>query len=92
VRAYGQAAREVLKSAPRHEVSMKATIHLEIPLAVIGKVHPVIGQYGGVRREEEYKSDGTAVVMTVEVEATVAGGFKEALANATSGQITVQQH
>lgn len=90
MRAYGQAARGVLKSAPRSEVSMKTIIQLAIPLAVIGKVHPVIGQYGGVRMEEEYKNDGTAVMMTVEVEADVAGAFKEALANATSGQIIVR--
>ncbi|KAL4421472.1 hypothetical protein ABPG75_010763 [Micractinium tetrahymenae] len=85
-RAYGGAARDCLRSAPRVEVAPRSRLRLEVPYELLGAVYPLLDQHGASRESEEYDA-AAGVRLLVSLEAGRAAGLAEAVADATSGRV-----
>lgn len=57
-RAYGQAARECLRSASKMVRVPQSTLTMHVPFDQLGAVHAVLNQAGVVQREEAYDAGG----------------------------------
>ncbi|CAG9461498.1 unnamed protein product [Pedinophyceae sp. YPF-701] len=90
-RAYGGAAREVLRDARERGKAAyarpKKRIEVEVPYAMIGAVYQVLEQAGATRLGEEFDAETASVI--AEVVADAATQLEDALKNATSGQAGV---
>lgn len=60
-RAYGQAARECLRSAPKAVRVPQKLLTMDVPFDQLGAVHAVLNQAGVVEREEHYDAGGMVV-------------------------------
>ena len=89
VRAYGAAARECLRSAPRATVQPASTVTLSAPLADVGFLYECLAAAGGARAgEDEYGAGGEAVLLRATVPRDGVGGLVAALASKTAGRAT----
>jgi uncharacterized YigZ family protein len=62
VRAYGGAARQVLRAAPVRVLVPKTTLHVRVSSVYIGSVYEVVAKVEGSCGEEEYGADGSLTV------------------------------
>lgn len=69
IRAYGGAARQVLREAPVDLLVPKSTIRATVNASFIGAVYETAAKLGATRSGEEYGADGTLTVdLTCKVE------------------------
>jgi len=83
-RAYGGAAAECLRIAPRQEIHRLVGARIEAPFDAIGAVFPLIARFEATKLSEEYGAAG--VTLIVELDENAAEGFERALADATRGK------
>ncbi|KAK9814727.1 hypothetical protein WJX72_010590 [[Myrmecia] bisecta] len=90
VRAYGGAARECLREAPKCTVRPRVDLQLEAGFGNIGTVYALLDQHQAVRLCEEYTDHGT-VRLRVSIVQGRAAGLQAAMLDATSGQVAAPQ-
>jgi uncharacterized YigZ family protein len=89
VRAYGAAAREVLRAAPRVDITVRVTVTIKIPYDLVGAAYAVVAAQGVQRLEESYEG-GEGVVLTVAVEESRVSQLEAALRDGTSGKVGIE--
>jgi hypothetical protein len=62
IRAYGAAARQVLREAPVDVLIPKATFRVTVGPQQVGAVYDAVGKVGGSTSGEEYGADGSLTV------------------------------
>lgn len=87
MRAYGAAAREALRDAPRCTVQPQMDVHIEFSAGDIGAVYTTVDRAAAERLSETYSSDASTVVLSVRLPADDADSLISSLADVTSGQI-----
>lgn len=85
VRAYGDAARDVLAVLPRDRHIQKTTIGLEIPYTYFEQVQRLLGPHDAIILEQDF---GATVVLFVELPETNLPGLTTELSELTAGQIS----
>lgn len=86
IRAYGAAARNVLREAPRLECIPHSNIRVQVQASYIGAVYEIIGKVQGKCCDETYGNDGTLTAsLTCETAALIS--MKESLCDATKGSV-----
>ena len=58
VRAYGGAAAECLRTAPRLPLLAMRTVSVQCPFDAIGAVHAALAAFGAQKQAEDYAADG----------------------------------
>lgn len=87
VRAYGGAARDCLRSAPKQFVARRVRLRAEAPFQSLGAVYAAMQRHGAAPcGAEEYTESGLAAVTFV-VDAVAAAAAVEAVSDATSGRV-----
>jgi uncharacterized YigZ family protein len=86
VRAYGGAAAECLRTAPRAPLVAMATLRLACPFDLIGAVHQALAQFDAEKLDESFDSTGARI--TLRLPGDRADAFREHLRNATRDQAT----
>lgn len=86
IRAYGGAARLVLREAPILVTQPKATFHLSVDSTHVGSVYELLSKTGATPRGEEYHADGSFAV-TVTCEVASMEELQASLSDATKGTI-----
>lgn len=61
VRAYGGAAAECLRLAPRQPLIAYADVAIAYPFDVTGAVHAAVGQFGAEKLSEEFLAEGASL-------------------------------
>lgn len=89
VRAYGGAAAECLRTAPKVEVRPRVTLRLEAPFALTGAVYPVLDAAKVQRLKEEFSATG--MVIDLSIDAGELAAFKAALRDATRGKAVLTE-
>lgn len=87
VRAYGGAAAECLRTAPRVEIVARVLLDVRCGFDAAGTVRNVVAAHGGECRGEAFDENGA--VLSVELPETSRGGFEAAVRDATRGKATV---
>jgi putative IMPACT (imprinted ancient) family translation regulator len=95
IRAYGGAARLVLRDAPVQVLKLTTSTRLTVDAAYIGVVYDQISKVGGRQVENangggEYAADGT-VTLTVTHEASERERFHNGLRDATRGEVQIHE-
>ncbi|MDX2007820.1 MAG: YigZ family protein [Meiothermus sp.] len=85
VRAYGGAAAECLRQAPKREVVPIVRVRLEVPFELTNTVFHLLA--GHKREPEEYTPDGLVVIL--ELEEAKLEAFEAQLRDATRGKARV---
>jgi putative IMPACT (imprinted ancient) family translation regulator len=86
IRAYGGAARLVLREAPRKTLIPKTSFRLLVPSANAGIVYDAAAKLDGVTSDEEYTVDGDFIV-TVTCETQHETRFRTSVTDATRGSV-----
>lgn len=89
IRAYGAAARQVLKEAPHSAIVPRSTFRISGSVSLIGSIYDCIAKVGGTTSDETYGDDGNFAI-TVICSSDVAEELRVRLADATRGEIKVQ--
>ncbi len=91
VRAYGGAARDCLRAAPRATVRARARLQLRAPYELLGAVYNTLDRYQCQRETEEAYDDGGGagggMLLRVNVDACVADDVIAAVSDASSGRV-----
>ena len=87
VRAYGGAAAECLRTAPRLEVRPRQTLQVSVPFEHLSGLYHLLGQWDTKRGEETYS--GAGVTLPVGVYPEEVADFQAALRDATRGSAVV---
>jgi putative IMPACT (imprinted ancient) family translation regulator len=89
IRAYGGAARLVLKDAPVQVLVPTISTRLSVSAAYIGAVYDMISKVNGQQSgDEDYGADGT-LTLTVTYEASERERFHNGLRDATRGEVQI---
>jgi uncharacterized YigZ family protein len=88
VRAYGGAAAECLRTAPRVLVRGRVTLRVGVGFGHLSALYHLLGSVDAVRGEEEFTAAG--VLLPVALYPEDAPAFAQALTDATSGGATVE--
>jgi putative IMPACT (imprinted ancient) family translation regulator len=87
IRAYGGAARQVLREAPVDVLIPKSTFRVSADGSHVGSIYDSVNKVGGSTSGEEYGADGSlAVTITCDLE--VADRLRAGLRDATRGDAT----
>ncbi|CAB9522229.1 IMPACT family member [Seminavis robusta] len=86
IRAYGGAARLVLREAPILETLPTASFLVVLPSKHVGGVYGAVGKVGAVTTREEYLADGS-VTLTISCDLAVLASLKASLSDATKGEV-----
>ncbi len=86
-RAYGGAARDCLRAAPKVFVKRRVAVQAVAPFAALGQVYGAVARHGGEADGEERYTDVGDVAVTFLVDADCADSLVEAVSNATSGRV-----
>lgn len=86
IRAYGGAARQVLREAPLIETQPKSTFHLTVDSIHVGSIYEALSKAGAIPSGEEYGADGSFAV-TVTCEIAVLDQLQASLKDATKGAV-----
>ncbi|NLW96833.1 IMPACT family protein [Luteimonas wenzhouensis] len=81
VRAYGGAAAECLRLAPRQPLVETATVAVHVPFAEIALLHHLLAQFSALKLGEEFDAQGARVVL--ELPADAVADLKSRLRDAT---------
>ena len=92
-RAYGGAARDCLRAAPKAFVKRRARLRAAAPFAALGAVYAAMARAGaepapGGERYDE--AGGDLVVVEFDVDADAAAAAAAAVADATSGRVVAE--
>lgn len=87
VRAYGGAAAECLRAAPRVALVEWRELRLQYGFEHTGAIHAALGQYGGTKLEERF--DAAGACLHIQLPAGRADAFLAQLRDATRDQVTV---
>ncbi|HET7844821.1 MAG TPA: YigZ family protein [Xanthomonadales bacterium] len=87
VRAYGRAAAECLRTAPRVAIVARIALAVRCGFADAGVVRNVAAAHGGTCEGEAFDAEG--VVLQVELPATSKGAFEVAVRDATRGKAAI---
>lgn len=85
VRAYGGAAKECLKLAPRVFTKAQVLVEVEAAYDELGTVYGCMDMYGAERQAEEYGSSGTVTLRAL-VDADRLAPLQAAIADGTGGR------
>lgn len=86
IRAYGGAARLVLREAPRKTLIPKTSFRLLVSSANAGTVYDAVAKLGGVTSDEEYTVDGDfKVTITCETQHEIR--LRTSVTDATRGSV-----
>lgn len=88
VRAYGGAAAECLRTAPRETVRSRRTLTVRVPFEHLSALYHLLGIFDLIRGEEGYTASG--VTLDVQVYPEDADAFAAALRDATRGAAGVE--
>ena len=83
-RAYGAAARQVLRDAPVDVLIPKSTFRVSVTNENVGVIYDSVAKAGGSTTDEEYGADGTLSV-TVTCDLAVVEQLRKGLTDATRG-------
>ena len=86
IRAYGAAARQVLREAPVDVLIPKATFRASVMSENVGSIYGSVAKAGAVTSGEEYGADGSLSV-TITCDLQVSEQLKESLTDATRGSV-----
>ncbi|PSC68729.1 IMPACT family member in pol 5 region [Micractinium conductrix] len=86
VRAYGGAARECLRGAPRRAVTPRVRLRMQVPYELLGAIYPLLDQHCAAKEGEDYDA-AAGVSLLVGVEAARAPALAAAVVDATSGRV-----
>ena len=86
VRAYGDAAREVLDAVPRVEKVERQGVHMVIPYAYFEQIKRLVGEHAGKVTQEEF---GAEVTLCVNLIAEDVAPFARSVAELTAGTVDV---
>ena len=86
IRAYGGAARLVLREAPVLETQPKATFHLTVDSTHVGSVYESLSKAGATPSGEDFRADGSFSV-TVTCEMALLDQLQTSLSDATKGTV-----
>eukprot|EP00775_Hariotina_reticulata_P004488 gene4488-4741_t len=86
VRAYGGAARDCLRAAPKIFVRSQCQLVLDTPFDCLGAVYNMLGKFGAAAGEESYSTAGS-VQLKLTVDADKLQPLQQAIADATSGKV-----
>jgi putative IMPACT (imprinted ancient) family translation regulator len=86
IRAYGGAARQVLREAPVDVLIPKSTFRVSAETGYVGSIYDNVAKAGGAASGEEYGDDGSLTV-TVTCDLEVAEQLRESLKDSTRGSI-----
>jgi uncharacterized YigZ family protein len=88
IRAYGGAARLVLRASPVEVLIPMQSLRVKMDSRFVGSLYELIGKFAGSTSEEVYHADGS-VEMTVTCDAKDMDDFGTSLKDATRGQAIV---
>jgi len=86
IRAYGGAARLVLREAPVMETQPKASFRLSVDSTYVGAIYGALAEAGALPSAEEYGADGSFSV-SVTCELDVLETLQTSLTDATKGTV-----
>jgi uncharacterized YigZ family protein len=86
IRAYGGAARKVLREAPKFELIAQASIRVQVDAQYIGTVYEAIGKVRGTCLDEGYENDGSLTAI-LRCQSAALPVLKAALADSTKGSV-----
>lgn len=86
IRAYGGAARLVLREAPKETLIPKTSIRTLVPSQNAGSVYDAVAKIGGVASDEEYTAEGDFIV-TLTCDLEKEGQLRTSLTDATRGSV-----
>lgn len=84
VRAYGGAAAECLRTAPRRVLVERVDARIDCPFGHAGTAHALLAPHGAIKLDEGYGEDGLHLTLSVPVDALDA--LRTALRDATRDQ------
>jgi uncharacterized YigZ family protein len=88
IRAYGGAARQVLREAPRQVVIPTSTfVASHIAAQYVGSVYDTISKHGGTTCDESYDSHDGNLTLSVTCAWNVADQIRDSLKDATRGEV-----
>jgi putative IMPACT (imprinted ancient) family translation regulator len=87
IRAYGGAARQVLRDAPVDILIPKSTFRVSANGSHVGSIYDSVNKVGGSASEDAYGADGSLTV-TITCDLEVADRLREGLRDATRGDAT----
>jgi uncharacterized YigZ family protein len=89
IRAYGHAAREVLRMAPRTRCIAQSTLRIRVDTRYIGTIYDLVAKNNGRCSGEEYDAThGCLVVVTIQCETSQQQELERMLLDATRGTAT----
>lgn len=86
IRAYGGAARLVLREAPVIETQPKTSFQLTVDSTYVGGIYESLSKANATPSGEEYRADGTFAV-TVTCELAALESLQASLSDATKGSV-----
>ena len=89
VRAYGGAAAECLRLAPRQALIVQGELALTYPFEVTGAVHATLGQFGAEKLAEDFLAEG--VSLRLRLPADRIDALKNHLRDATRDRVRWQE-
>ena len=86
IRAYGGAARQVLREAPVDVLIPKSTFRVKVESSYVGSIYDSVAKVGGVTGGEEYGADASLSV-TITCDLEFADQLRITLTDATRGSV-----
>lgn len=86
IRAYGAAARNVLREAPRLECIPQSVLRVQVEVSDTGTLYEMVGKVQGECFDESYGDDGMVTASLI-CETSVLAFLKESLRDATKGSV-----
>lgn len=86
IRAYGGAARLILREAPKETLIPKTSMRTMVPSQSAGVVYDAIAKAGGVASEEEYTAEGDFIV-TLTCDLEKEDSLRDSLTDSTRGAV-----
>lgn len=87
MRAYGGAARDCLRAAPKEFVKRRVSLRVTAAFQSLGAVYGAMQRFGAAAEGEEEYTEGGDVAVVFLVDADAVSGVVEAVSNATSGRV-----
>jgi putative IMPACT (imprinted ancient) family translation regulator len=86
IRAYGGAARLVLREAPKVTTHPKSNFKLTVDASYVGAIYEALSKAQALPSGEEYRADGSFAV-SVTCDQAVTDELKESIKDATKGTV-----
>jgi uncharacterized YigZ family protein len=86
IRAYGAAARKVLREAPKLSCIAQSTVRVQVEPAYIGSVYEAVTKVQGICSDEQYGCDGSLTAM-IKCETSLLSLLRLTLSDSTKGSV-----